>query len=93
MNRNIEKRINFTVVTYDVYLGEFYATAEFTVWRKISMTMAKRICKQRDDSYIPSTVKIRHYTAIYSISIDAFVKHANQLSIIQNDTAKEAGQK
>lgn len=82
----IEKRINFTKVTFDTYRPERgYQTQHFIVFRKLSGQAAKKLCRQRDDSFIPASVKIEHFTRVYHISIPAFIDAAACVKTIQTD--------
>lgn len=87
MNQMIEKRINFTKVIYDVYANEQYTTRHFISFRKLNLTQAKRVCRQRDDSFIAATVKLEHFTRVYQMPITKFIDHAKCVKTISNDTA------
>lgn len=92
-SETIEKRINFTKVIYDVYANEQYTTRHFITFRKLNLTQAKRACRQRDDSFIPATVKLQHYTRVYQMPITKFIDHAKCVKTISNDTGKTPDQK
>lgn len=92
-SETIEKRINFTKVIYDVYANEQYTTRHFISFRKLNLTQAKRACRQRDDSFIPATVKLQHFTRVYQMPITKFIDHAKCVKTISNDTGKTPDQK
>ena len=52
MNQVIQKRINFTKVTFDVYKDSIYNTHHFVSFRKLNLTQAKRLCRQKSDLFI-----------------------------------------
>lgn len=92
-SETIEKRINFTKVIYDVYANEQYTTRHFITFRKLNLTQAKRVCRQRDDSFIPATVKLQHFTRVYQMPIVNFIDHAKCVKTISNDEGKTPDQK
>lgn len=88
----IEKRINFTKVIYDVYQGSSYETRHFIAFRKLNMTQAKRLCRQRDDSFIPATIRLEHSTRVYQMTIQKFIDNAKCIKTIANDPVRATDQ-
>ncbi len=86
MNQTIEKRINFTKVIYDVYSDQQYTSRHFVHFRKLNMTQAKRLCRQKDDRFVPNTIRLEHFTRVYHMTIPEFIDHAKCVKIISNDT-------
>ena len=92
MNQDIYKRINFTKVLYDVYHDNAYDTRHFIAFRKLNMTQAKRLCRERDDSFIPTTIRLEHYTRVYKMPITKFIDHAKCIKTIVNDPVRATDQ-
>ena len=88
MNQVIQKRINFTKVTFDVYSNGTYNTHHFVTFRKLNLTQAKQFCRQKTDLYISNTVKLEHFTRVYEINIEDFISHAKCVITVKTDSAK-----
>ena len=88
MNQVIQKRINFTKVTFDVYSDGTYNTHHFVKFRKLNLTQAKQLCRQKTDLYISNTVKLEHFTRVYEINIEDFISNAKCVITVKTDSAK-----
>ena len=90
-NRIIEKKINYTLVAYDIMENGHYMKRSFLTDRKISLTEARRKAKKHHDTVIIKSVKLQHYTITYHITLIDLINNSKVVHT-KNDPAITADQ-